>query len=925
MTGFARPPALLGRQRECAALDGLMDTVRGGRGGVLVMHGEAGIGKTALLDHVAGTASDVRMVRVAGVESEMELAFAALHQLCAPLLDHLPALPGPQHDALATAFGRHAGPTPDHFLVGLAVLSLLSEAAGERPLVCLVDDGQWLDHASGRALAFAARRLLAEPVLLVIATREPGADLAGLPDLPVHGVPDAQARDLLASVLRWPLDERIRERILAEARGNPLALLELPRGRSQVDLAGGFAVPDPQPLSRRIEESFGRQIACLPADTRRLLLLAAADPVGDPALVWAAARRLGLPAEAAVAAEEAGLIEFTTRVRFRHPLVRSAAYRSGSLHQRLGAHQALAESTDPAVDPDRHAWHRAQATPGPDDDVAVELAHAAGRVQARGGLAAAAAFLDRAALLTPDPAQRAWRLLDAARARRDAGDLDAALEMVTAAEAGPPDEARSAQAQHLRGQITFEQRRAGEAVGLLFDAARSLEPVDAKLARQTYLEALGAAIWTADLDRPGTVREIAAAARAAAPGPTPPRAVDVLLDALATRLTDGYTAAAPMLDAALRSVLALEPGTDVGEWLWLAGFRAAGIVAGELWDYDTWHTLAARQANVARDAGALVHLQFAVNFLARTHLDAGELVAAAQLLDEDRLIAETIGTAPVGYTDMALAAWRGREAEATELIQSTVRDATAHGQGRLITFADHAAAVLNNGLGRHDEARVTAQRAFDDDLPGYGPFIVPELAEAHARAGDRDALAVVLRWLSERTRATPGDWVLGTEACVRALSTDGTAADDHYREALDRLGRTRLRAPLARTHLLYGEWLRRENRRVDARQHLRLAHEMLTAMGIEAFAERARRELQATGETVRKRNVATVTELTAQEAQIARMVRAGLSNPEISTQLYLSPRTVEWHLHKVFNKLEIRSRRQLRGTLPLAARRALSV
>jgi DNA-binding CsgD family transcriptional regulator len=919
---------MIDRRRERAALDGLVDAVRAGRGGVVVVRGEAGIGKTALLDHAADVATGLRVIRVAGVESELELAFAVLHQLCAPMLDRLPLLPEPQRAALATAFGLRSGPAPDQFLVGLGVLSLLSEAAAERPLVCVVDDGHFMDRASSRALGFVARRLVAEPVLLVIAVREPGADLQGLPELAVGGLPEAYARELLASVVRRPLDERVRERVLDEARGNPLALLELPRDGSVADLADGFRLRGTPSLGSRLQETFRRQIAQLPAGTRLLLHVAAADPVGDPARVWRAGRRLGVPAEAAVPAVETGLIEFATWVRFRHPLVRSAAYHAASLGERQAAHRALAEATDPDADPDRHAWHRAQACPGPDENVAAALARSARRAQDRGGLAAAAAFLHRAATLTPDPARRARRMLVAARAERDAGDLPAALDLLSAVDAGPPDELRSAEAQHLRGQVAYEQRRGREGAGLLLDAARRLEPFDAALAREAYMQALGVALWTGEEEQPDILGEIATAARAAPPGPEPARAADMLLDALAIRLTDSHAAAAPTLARALRLILEVDPGTDldVGRFLWLAGYRAGGIAAGELWDDDAWHTLAARQVEVARGAGALVQLQYALNFLAWTHIEGGDLSTAAHLIDEDRLIGEAIGAAPVAFCALDLAAWRGDEGTAVELIEATNRLAAAHGLGRLRSLADHASAVLNNGLGDHAAARDAARRAFERAEVGYDTFILPELAEAASRTGDPALVTAVLARVSERARAVPTEWALGTRAYIRALAGHGAVADDGYRESIERLGRTRRRAHLARVHLMYGEWLRRERRRADARKHLRLAYEMLTTMGADGFAERARRELLATGENVRKRTAAAaVVELTAQEAQIARLVREGLSNPEISTRLYISPRTVEWHLGHVFIKLDIRSRRQLRGVLPEAVARALGI
>jgi ATP/maltotriose-dependent transcriptional regulator MalT len=650
-----------------------------------------------------------------------------------------------------------------------------------------------------------------------------------------------------------------------------------------------------------------------------LLPVAAADPVGDPLLVWRAAERLGIPVQAATPAAEAGLLEVGARVRFRHPLVRSAAYRSASPLERQEVHRALAEATDPQLDPDRRAWHRAQATPGPDEDVAAELERSARRAQARGGLAAAAAFLERAAMLTPEPARRARRLLAAARAKRDAGALEAALGLLVAVEAGPLDALSSAEVEHLRGQIALVQRRGSEAGRLLRSAARRLEPLDVGLARETHLEALGAVVWAGDVDSPGVLRAAAEAARAAPPGPAPPRAVDVLLDGLALRLTDGYAAAAPTLTRALQLVLALDVADDeVRRWLWLAGGRATAVVALELWDIESWRALVAVQAQVARDTGALVQLQYALNSLAAAHLHAGELTTAARLIDEERLIAEATGNPPIGYTEMSLAAWRGREPAASALIEATSREATARGLGRMVNVAAHESSVLANGLGRYDAARDAAWRAFQRDQIGLGPFVVPELAEAASRTGDEALVRAALEWLSERTartRVTPSEWVLGIQARVRALLSEGDAAESQYRESIAHLGRTRVRVQLARSYLLYGEWLRRQRRRVDAREQLRTAHDLLEAMGIEAFAERARRELRATGETARRRTVETSAELTAQEAVIARLARDGLSNPEIGARLFISARTVEWHLRKVFIKLGVSSRLQLRGPL----------
>jgi DNA-binding CsgD family transcriptional regulator len=913
-----RAAQLKGRRAELGLLDGLIEAVRAGESRVLVVRGEPGVGKTALLDHLAVRASGCRVARAAGVQSEMELAFAGLHQLCAPMLDHLQAIPAPQRDAARIAFGLSAGTAPDRFLVALAVLSLLSQVAGECPLFCVVDDEQWLDQASAQALGFVARRLAAEPVGLVFAARVPGEELAGLPELAVEGLAEGDARALLDSVLAGRLDARVRDQIVAETRGNPLALLELPREVTPAQLAGGFGLPQAGPLSGRIEESFRRRIDALAAETRRLLQLAAADPVGDPLLVWQAAARLGIGVQAATPAVEAGLVEFGAQVRFRHPLVRSAAYRSASRQDRQDAHSALAEITDPRADPDRRAWHRAQAAPGPDEVIAGELERSASRAQDRGGLAAAAAFLERAALLTPDPVRRTQRLFAAARAKRDAGALDAALGLLVAVEAGPLDELRTAEVEHLRGQIALDQRRGTDAARLLLSAARRLEPLDVGLARETHLEALWeAAMWSGDLDIPGGVREAAEAARAAPPGPDPPRAADVLLDAFALRLTDGHGAAAAALTRALELVLDLEISSGgVGRWLRLAGGRVSQIIALELWDFESWHVLATRQARSARDAGALVHLQFALNYLARAHLLVGDLATTALMIEEDRVIAAATGNPPAAHTRVMLAAWRGREPETSELVETTMREGTASGLGRLADGTAYASSVLYNGLGQHDAARDAARRAFGHRQLGHGPLVVPELAEAAARTGDMDLVRATLEWLSERTRAAPTEWVLGIEARVRALLGEGEAAESCYRESIERLGRTRIRAQLARAHLLYGEWLRRERRRAEAREQLRTARDMLDAMGIDAFAERARRELQATGETARRRSVETAVELTAQEAQVAQLAREGLSNPQIGARLFISTRTVQYHLGKVFTKLGITSRAQLEAALP---------
>ena len=897
------------RLSERGVLDRFVADVLAGEGRALVVRGEPGVGKTVLLDYLAGRASGCLVVRAAGVQSEMELAFAGLHQLCAPLLDHADSLPVPQRDALQTALGLSSGPVPDRFLVGLAVLGLLSETAGNRPLICVIDDQQWLDDASAQALGFAARRLAADPVGLVFAARVPGKDVAGLSELVVEGLAAEDARELLSSVLTGPLDEQVRDQIIADTNGNPLALLELPRGLTSAQLAGGFGFSSAVSLDGRIEESFARQLEALPAQTRRLVQLAAADPSGDPVLVWRAAGRLAIGAGAAGPAVEAGLAEFGGRVRFRHPLVRSAAYRSAPAATRRELHGALAEATDPAVDPDRRAWHRAQAAPGPDEAVAAELELCAGRAGRRGGLAAAAAFLEQSAGLTLDPARRAQRALAAAQAKHKAGASDAALGLLAMAQAGPLDELASARADLLRAQVTFASSHGRDAPPLMLSAAKLLEPLDAGLARETYLEAFTAALFVGRLS-PAAVGDVARAARMAPPPPALGRAPDLLHHGLALLVTEGYAAGTPALKRALLAFRGQDISAEEGlSWLWLAG-RAAMAV----WDDETWHILASRHVKLARDAGALSELPLAVRSRILLHAHAGELEEGAALIAEAQAVADATGSQLAPYGATGIAAWRGREAEATELIQANMAGVTARGEGRGVT-SHYSAALLYNGLGRYDKALAAAERVCEYDDIGVLGWSLAELIEAAVRSGQPARASGALERLSETTRASGTDWALGAEARSRALMSTGETAEKLYREAIERLERTRMRPAGARARLLYGEWLRRENRRRDARAELRTAYDLFTTMGIEAFAERARRELLATGDTVRKRTVETASELTAQEAHIARLAVDGRTNVEIGAQLFLSTRTVEWHLSKVYTKLGVGSRRELRQAL----------
>ncbi|MCZ4602436.1 AAA family ATPase [Streptomyces sp. Lzd4kr] len=904
---------MTGRRSECQMLDQLVGAVRAGESRGLVVHGEPGVGKTALLEYLAVQAAGCRVVRVAGVESEMELAFAGLHQLCAPELGRLDSLPGPQRNALLTAFGIREGAAPDRFLVGLAVLGLLSEVAVQRPLICLIDDQQWLDQASAQVLSFVARRLGTESIGLIFATRTVGRDLAGVPEQALGGLSETDARALLDTVLPGPIDERVRDQIVFETRGNPLALLELPRGLAPAELAGGFGFPSSVPLSGSIEAKFLRQIELFPEPTRRLLQIAAADPSGDPTLVWRAAGSLGIDFAAAAPAADARLAAFGTRVRFRHPLARSAAYWSASAKDRQEAHRILAQATDQRLDPDRRAWHRAQAASGPDEDVAAELERSAGRAQARGGLSAAAAFLERSAMLTLDPAGQGARALAAAQAKYQAGLPNAALSLLSLADESGADEMRQARADLLRAQLAFTVNRGRDTPSLLLKAAARLEQLDPALARDTYLDALRAAWYAAHLARDTSLRDVARAARTA-PAPAVPRPPDLLLDGLAVRYTEGHATGAPILHRALRAFRGPELSDEAGlRWLWFACSTAV-----DLFDDDTSDILTRRFVQLARDTGALTTLPLALTTRIVVQIYAGKLNSAALLLEELNTVAEGTGIPTPPYTAQLLAAWQGREAAVDELIRATTADAERRGEGLGLITAGWMRALLYNGLGRYEEALAVAQQAtaWPQDMGILTWATLAELITAAAHVEQPELATEALERLAEMTRASATDWALGTEAYCRAL-LNHDRAQRYYEEAIDHLSRTRIRGQLGRVHLYYGEWLRRLGRRNEARNQLQTAHELFTSLGMSGFAERAAFELRAAGAATRKRAApARDDELTAQEAQIAGMARDGLSNPEIATRLFISARTVQYHLRKAFTKLGITSRSQLDGVLP---------
>jgi len=901
---------LLGRQRERDVLDRVLASARDGEGSVLAVHGEPGVGKTALLDYAVEAAPGFRVIRAIGVEGETELPFAALQQFCLPSLDLIERLPAAQREALDVALGLSTGRAPGPFLVGLAVLSLLSEMAEQQPLLCIVDDAQWLDRASARVLAFVARRVLAERIALVFAAREPIDSLAGLAELQVEPLGHRDARTLLESVLTARLDERVLERIVLETGGNPLALLELPRGLTPAQLAGGFGLASALPVSRGVEQSFARRLARLPRDSRRLLLVAAAEPLGDPALLWRAANQLGIPEGAADTLELGGLLTLDGAVKFRHPIARTAVYSAAKPEERRTVHRALADATDPEIDPDRRAWHRAQAASAPNEDIAAELERSAVRAQARGGFAAAAAFLERATALTPEEARRSGRALAAAQAKLRAGALDDAAGLLVAAESGPLSELEQASVALLRGQISFLATRGTGATTQLLEAADRLRTLDPELARETYLEALTAAIFAGPLAEPGTSSADVARAAKAAPQAPAPRGVDLLLDGLVALLTESYLAAAPILRQAHRAFGDEMPQDEQLRWMW-----GGTVSAMHLWDDEAWERLADRHLQLVREMGALSDLPNALGHRGQMHVFAGELTAAASLHEAIQEATGLTGSRVAPYHAVGVMAMRGRDAEARRFMDKARTEVSQRGEGAGLEFIDWAEAVLYNGLGRYAEALTAARRVLEEAELVPVNWVMPELIEAAVRTGDRALAAETQQQLTARATASGTEWALGLAARSHALVVGDEDADDLYVEAIKHLTHTRVAVDLARAHLLYGEWLRRQNRRVDAREQLRIAYDMFTTFGTEAFAERTRIELLATGGHARSRTVETLGQLTPQEEQISRLVAQGNTNREIAAQLFISPRTVEYHLHKAFHKLGVRSRTELAGRM----------
>ncbi|BBH69836.1 LuxR family transcriptional regulator [Actinoplanes sp. OR16] len=914
---------LVGRQRERDVLDGLLQAVRSGQSRALVLRGEAGTGKTSLLGHLAGRAGFARVLRVSGIESESEIAYSVLQQLCAPLLGGLDAvaslhaldaLAEPQRAALATAFGLASGPPPETLVLGLGVLGLFGEATRRQPLVCIVDDAQWVDDASALILGFVARRLSAESVALVFAVRDSPV-LSGLPEMAVEGLAYADARALLDSVLTGPVASHIRDRIVSETRGNPLALRELPRGLSPAELAFGFAGASTAPLDSRMEQGFQRRIAALPAEARTVLLVAAVEPVGNPQLLWRALERLGLGPADAAPAESDDLIEFGAQVRFRHPLVRSAAWRSGTGPDLRAVHAALAAVTDPETDPDRRAWHRAHASLGPDATVAAELERSAGRALARGGWSAAAAFLERAASLDPDPVRRGELLVSAASARADAGAYGSVPDLLAAAEMGPLKPLAQATVESLRARVAFRLHHGRAAGPPLLAAARRLQTLSPAAARDTFLMAVGAAMYAGRFGA-DDLRVAAEAARGSlvATSTTFP---DLLLAALVSWVLDGRAAAAPAMNRALD---AISDDGDLGH-VWLAA-----AVAYEMFRVDLAYRITAQSIRVARESGALQLLTDALSIRSNSLIDAARFSEAEDLLTEADAVSSATGATVYQLSRLHLAGYAGPAPEVRALFDAKVQDAVDRGDGRLYTLATRSRAVLGNGLGEYPAAVEAARDTYAHGELALATWALRELVEAAAYAGDAVAAAEARDLLRERTSVTPTGTARGLQALADALAgasvaahgatpSPGSGIEECFRSAIGLLSVPETAVQGYRARLLFGEWLRRQNRRAEARVELRAAHEALSTIGARFLAARAERELAATGESVPKRAGGGRVELTAQEQAITQLAARGHTNPEIAAALFLSPRTVEWHLRKIFAKLGITSRRELAAAI----------
>jgi DNA-binding CsgD family transcriptional regulator len=902
--------ALLDREAERGQIDRVLEMARQGRSAVLILQGEPGTGKTTLLDYAVESGRDFEIVRLLGIESESELGFAALHQLVLPFAAGLSSLPAPQRDALGGALGLRRTDSPDRFLLALAALTMLADAAAMRPLLCVVDDAQWLDRESAGIMGFVARRLSADAIAMLFAVRSPserGVDLEGIPWVQIGGLPPEQAGQLLASAAAGRVDRDVSERIIVQTGGNPLGLIELGGELSREQLAGEISLPELLPVGEGLQARYLRQIRSMPADTQILLLAAAADPTGDPALLWRAGEFLGFGVGAAAAAEAEGLLRLGPVVSFRHPLIRSAVYHGAALADRVRVHEALARATDPQQAADLQAWHRAEAAIGPDEGVAGELERAADRARERGGWAARARLLTRAAALTPDADDRFRRVLAAAAAETTAGACVRGQALLDSVAGQLDDPGRQAAALRVQGTIRYAQDQAAEAASVLLDAARRLAPLDPALARATLLEALAAARISGRLAKTGAGdADIAHAARSL-PVPSRPDATigDLVLDADATLLLDGHEAAVPVVKRAVAAMLAVPISSAE-----LLALTAVGCAAASaLGDDHVLYSLASRLEVQARDQGAVPPLSIALIFSGFSELYAGHLGQAHARYNERGAIEATRGgSCEVGHA--LVLAWRGQAAEARAEAAAAARVAVEQGEGWKLALLEYARAVLALGMGHYEEALAAAPQGYQENVL-LRTFALPDLIEAAVRCGERETAEQALASVASRAAASPTPLMLGLLARSRALLGSETGTEALYQEAIGYLQQARGRVHLARVELLYGEWLRRERRQRDAREHLHTAYGVFRDIGADGFAERARLELAAAGGMAGPAASSPGGGLTPQELQVAALAAAGFTNVEIASRLFISPKTVDYHLGKVYRKVGVGSRREL--------------
>jgi DNA-binding CsgD family transcriptional regulator len=909
------PLKLVGREAERARLQCLLEKARKGLSAAMVVRGVAGIGKTTLVDDLGQSAAGFRTLRIAGIESELELPYAALHALLLPHLERADRLPGPQRDAIGTAFGLVSGPAPNPFLVGMATLTLLADVAQSAPLLCTVDDAQWLDQASAQVLAFVARRILADQIVVVLCVRDPvagGDRFEGLPELYLGSLGEPESLALLVERV-GRIDRRVAQRVLSASGGNPLALIEFAGELSPAQLVGDSLVDEPLSLSARLEAAFARRVQALPASAQTVLLLASACTSGEPWRLWQAAAALGIHPDEALESELAEYLSLDEPIGFRHPLVRSAIYGSATPSQRRQVHQALAQVTDHVSDADRWAGHLAAAAPHPDERVAAEVERAAGRAHARGGYPAEATLLVRASRLTPDPARAAARSLAGAEAALLGGDAPRALAILGDAEGSLSTPWLRAESLRVRAGSLAAVGRLAEAPYAFATAAKALEPLDPRAARVAWVGAVSSVVFTGGRAQDITTEEIALGGLAApfAPGDRP-TVDDRLLEAFAVRFTAGYVPAAPMLRDVLTEMSAADHPSDTfpGQTLLVM------LAAQDLWDAGLAELVLRRLVRRQRDESALLALHFAYIVLQRNATWAGRLGAAAT----HGAAAAEIEAALGGHTfpDVAgleTAALRGDEAAVRARADELRAIADLTGIDQLVVASQLGCSVVAVGRGHYGEAMAAGRSVFDEDPVGYGTQVLPDLVEAAARAGDAGLAIAALERLTERAETSGTPWALGLLNRSQGVSSAGPAADAHFVAAVDFLGRAAQPLDLARAHLLYGEHLRRDRRPAEARDHLQQAYDMFATMGIDGFIDRTGSELQAAGGQVRPRTRTIPTRLTPQEAHVARLAASGATNREIAAETYISQATVAYHLTKAYRKLQVSSRRQLARAL----------